>query len=291
MVTLEKNYFSYDGSMRNFDIWFVVWLCVVLRVSQALVSCPRDLPLSTSRLLHNRLRGEIRRPKLQSSKTKSQRGNHGSPPGRIRPTRVPQRTSTVTSPRPTVAHSSPVTSKPQGKILTRQTILGKNLVTCRNFRVDSTKFFRFLGSYDALASMPAYSVPEIAFVGRSNVGKSSLLNAISGLHKTIAVESKQPGRTQMMNQFLCGDADGDICLFTDLPGYGYAKIAKDVQQRISHFVNEYLRERGALKMTCLLVDARREPQAADLQMVEVSVPTVTARQPCHSQASFFFSLW
>eukprot|EP01033_Poteriospumella_lacustris_P013776 gene13776-9865_t len=116
--------------------------------------------------------------------------------------------------------------------------------------------------------MPSYSVPEVAFVGRSNVGKSSLLNAISGLHKAIAVESKQPGRTQMMNQFLCGDADGDICIFTDLPGYGYAKIAKDIQQRISRFVNEYIRERGALKMTCLLVDARREPQAADVQMVE-----------------------
>eukprot|EP01039_Chlorochromonas_danica_P017719 gene17719-21168_t len=173
---------------------------------RALVDAPRGLRLSSARLPHNRLHGETSKSKTQNSDPKLFKRYQSSPRGRIRPTKPPQGTLTVASPRPTVTPSHPDTPKPPpGKILTRQNILGKNIVTCRHFSLDSTKFFHFLGSYDALAAMPSYGVPEVAFVGRSNVGKSSLLNAISGLHKAIAVESKQPGRTQLMNQFLCGD--------------------------------------------------------------------------------------
>lgn len=165
---------------------------------------------------------------------------------------------------------SPVVEEKKGKNYAMQSITGQNIVVCRTFNLDSRKEFEFIGSYRSLPSMPIYPVPDIAFVGRSNVGKSSLLNCITGLNKDIAVESKVPGRTQCMNLFKCKDPDGDICVFADLPGYGYAKISKDVQAEISRFVNEYLKKRGALKLTIVLIDIRREPQESDYNMIKVS---------------------
>lgn len=108
------------------------------------------------------------------------------------------------------------------------------------------------GSFTSAISVPTYPLPEIAFIGRSNVGKSSLLNCLTGLNKKIAVESKTPGRTQAINLFKCSDKEGDICVFVDLPGYGFAKMSKDQQAGIGVFLSGYLEERGPLKLVILL---------------------------------------
>jgi GTP-binding protein len=127
-------------------------------------------------------------------------------------------------------------------------------------------------------------MPELAFLGRSNVGKSSLLNCITGLNKNIAVASKTPGRTRCINQFKCKDNEGDICTFVDLPGYGFAKIARDRQEDISSFLRAYLQDRGNLRLAVLLVDIRREAQEQDLGMYEFleyeGIPTAVVATKC-----------
>jgi len=156
-----------------------------------------------------------------------------------------------------------------GKNFAQKTIWGQNIVEIRSFNVDKPKTFEFLGSYDALESMPTYPLPEIAFLGRSNVGKSSLLNCLTGQHKALAVVSKTPGRTQLMNMFKCSDSDGDICVFVDLPGYGFAKMSRDQQVEVAGFLRAYLERRGALRYAALLVDARRDVQDQDMGMAGV----------------------
>ena len=148
----------------------------------------------------------------------------------------------------------------EGANYAQKTIWGANVIQCRPFSVDGPKKFDFLGSFTSSKALPIYPVPEIAFLGRSNVGKSSLLNCLTGLNKKIAVESKTPGRTQCINVFSCADKDGAFCNFADLPGYGYAKISKTLQEEISYFLRDYLRQRGSLRLAVLLVDVRREPQ-------------------------------
>jgi len=160
------------------------------------------------------------------------------------------------------------TQSTEKKIFTQKNILGQNIISCRSFALDSPKTFSFLGSYKSVPDLPIYPLVEIAFVGRSNVGKSSLLNSLTGLNKKIAVEGKTPGRTQSMNVFKCGDKQGDICIFLDLPGYGYAKISKTTQEEISNFIGEYLLERSTLKLVILLVDARRDTQKYDMEMFD-----------------------
>ena len=155
----------------------------------------------------------------------------------------------------------------EGANFAQQTVWGANIIQCRPFPLDGQKKFDFLGGYTSLRALPTYAVPEIAFLGRSNVGKSSLLNALTGLNKKVAVESKTPGRTQCINVFACGDRDGPICNFADLPGYGYAKISKALQDEISVFLRDYLEHRGALRCAVLLVDVRREPQGLDAGMI------------------------
>lgn len=150
-----------------------------------------------------------------------------------------------------------------------QTILGENIINCRDFSVDSPKKFEFLCSHNTIEAIPIYPLPEIAFVGRSNVGKSSLINCLTNLNKNIAKQSKTPGRTQSINLFKCSDPNGDLCVFVDLPGYGFAKIEKSRQETISRFLVDYLKHRGALKFVVLLLDVRREPQELDKQMMEV----------------------
>ena len=166
----------------------------------------------------------------------------------------------------------------------QRTITGKNVIVCRPFSIDSGKVYDFLGSYTSANTVPIYPLPEIVFLGRSNVGKSSLFNCLTGLNKKVAVESKTPGRTQCINLFKCKDKEGDICVFTDLPGYGYAKMSKTQQDDVSYFLKDYLRNRGALRLAVVLVDIRREPQQLDNDMLRFlfssDVPHIVVATKC-----------
>ena len=106
---------------------------------------------------------------------------------------------------------------------------------------------------------PAPVLPEVALVGRSNVGKSSLLNCLTGGQK-LAFVSKTPGRTQMINFFRVGRE----LLLVDLPGYGFAKVPAKVRRNWEHLVTSYLIKRTALRLVLLIIDVRREPMASDL---------------------------
>lgn len=111
---------------------------------------------------------------------------------------------------------------------------------------------------------PKTGRPEIAFMGRSNVGKSSLLNTLLK-RKELARTSGKPGKTQTINFF---DVDGKW-YFVDLPGYGYARVAKSVKEEWGRRMLDYLRNRNTLRLAVLLLDARHEPSENDLQMLEL----------------------
>jgi len=115
---------------------------------------------------------------------------------------------------------------------------------------------------------PAPSAPEIAFLGRSNVGKSSLINALVGAK--VARTSNTPGRTQTINFFQIrrpGKPEPDF-IFTDLPGYGYARVPVEVTARWAQFVNPYLEKRESLVLCMALVDVTIPPQQLDLQLLD-----------------------
>jgi GTP-binding protein len=105
--------------------------------------------------------------------------------------------------------------------------------------------------------------PEIAFLGRSNVGKSSLINSLL-LRKALARTSNTPGRTQSINFFLINDS----FYFADLPGYGFAKVSKTIRASWGNMAEEYLAEREQLKLSIQLVDARHPPTKLDIQLNE-----------------------
>jgi GTP-binding protein len=124
----------------------------------------------------------------------------------------------------------------------------------------------FLKSAPGLQFLPDPQVPEIAFAGRSNVGKSSLLNALTN-RKGLARTSNTPGRTQELNFFDVGQPL-QIRL-VDMPGYGFAEAPKDLVKRWKHLVNDYLRGRSVLKRSLVLVDSRHGLKPPDRDMMEM----------------------
>lgn len=104
--------------------------------------------------------------------------------------------------------------------------------------------------------------PEYAFIGRSNVGKSSLINMLTGF-SSLAKTSGRPGKTQLINHFMINDA----WYLVDLPGYGYAKVSKGERQKWQEFIQKYLTKRENLVNTFVLIDCRIEPQKIDLEFM------------------------
>ncbi len=126
---------------------------------------------------------------------------------------------------------------------------------------------QFLLSAHSPAQFPAATVPEIAFLGRSNVGKSSLLNALVG--DKAAKVSSTPGRTRAINFFSVADLNqNQKKIFADLPGYGYAKISKSISAEWPKFIEPYLAERETLALCVCLVDSNIPPRPADKQLLD-----------------------
>jgi GTP-binding protein len=125
------------------------------------------------------------------------------------------------------------------------------------------KSARFVKSATSPEHYPRDGRPEVAFIGRSNVGKSSLINSLLGV-KGLARTSSTPGRTQLINFFLINDA----FYFVDLPGYGYARVPTEVKREWGPMVEKYLASRSNLVLCVLITDARHKPTDLDLQMIE-----------------------
>ena len=127
---------------------------------------------------------------------------------------------------------------------------------------------RYMLSASDASHFPPPSLPEIAFLGRSNVGKSSVINSLVGTK--LARTSSTPGRTRAINFFeirRAGQPKPEF-LFTDLPGYGYAKVSREISQEWAGFVDPYLHQRSTLALCFALVDANIPPQQSDRQLIE-----------------------
>lgn len=125
------------------------------------------------------------------------------------------------------------------------------------------KSAKFLMSNSMVSSCPDAKIPEYAFIGRSNVGKSSLINMLTN-HKKLAKTSGTPGKTQLINHFLINE---DWYL-VDLPGYGYAKVSKTQKRKFQKFITDYFEQRKQLVNAFVLVDIRHDPQKIDREFME-----------------------
>jgi len=121
----------------------------------------------------------------------------------------------------------------------------------------------FVISNSEVEKCPKDLLPEYAFIGRSNVGKSSLINMLTG-RKNLAKTSGKPGKTQLINHFIINKN----WFLVDLPGYGYAKVSKRVKQKFQKFITDYFEKRKQLISAFVLIDIRLEPQKIDLEFME-----------------------
>src|SRR5467141_5245747 len=127
---------------------------------------------------------------------------------------------------------------------------------------------RFLAAATDVAHFPAFDLPEIAFLGRSNVGKSSVINTL--VETKLARTSSTPGRTRSINFFEVrwpGKPRPEV-IFADLPGYGYAKLSREISQEWPKFIEPYLNERPTLALCLALVDVNVPPQDSDRQLLD-----------------------
>lgn len=120
----------------------------------------------------------------------------------------------------------------------------------------------FTGSSTRVGGKPARKAPEFAFIGRSNVGKSSLINMLTGNSK-LAKTSQTPGKTQLVNHFIINDS----WYLVDLPGYGYAKLPDKDRARLRHIIWDYINNSRELVMLMVLIDSRHDLQEVDLRFI------------------------
>lgn len=121
----------------------------------------------------------------------------------------------------------------------------------------------FVISNTDVSRCPKDQIPEYAFIGRSNVGKSSLINALTN-HKKLAKTSGKPGKTQLINHFKINDS----WFLVDLPGYGYAQVSKSKRKTFQSFIKDYFLQREQLVCSFILVDSRHSPQKIDLEFMQ-----------------------
>lgn len=133
----------------------------------------------------------------------------------------------------------------------------------KNLRTMEIKSARFIISNTDVRKCPQDGRPEYAFIGRSNVGKSSLINMLTRQNK-LAMTSATPGKTLLINHFLVNDA----WYLVDLPGYGYAKRGKAQQQKLKDIISGYILDREQMTMLFVLIDSRHAPQKIDLEFIE-----------------------
>lgn len=122
---------------------------------------------------------------------------------------------------------------------------------------------RFVISNSKVEDCPNSQLPEYAFIGRSNVGKSSLINMLTG-RKNLAKVSGKPGKTRLINHFLINEK----WHLVDLPGYGYAKVSKKEKKVFQKFITDYFKKRKQLVNAFVLIDSRHEPQSIDLEFMQ-----------------------
>lgn len=124
----------------------------------------------------------------------------------------------------------------------------------------------YLISSPSIDNCPAPDKPEYAFIGRSNVGKSSLINMLTN-KKELAKVSSSPGKTQLINHFTIESSDKNEWYLVDLPGYGYAKRSQSQRKSWKKMIEEYIKKRDNLANLFVLIDSRHEPQKIDLQFI------------------------